>query len=148
MRAVWRTALITAGIAFAAGALGVYAGLDWFDASGERDHGSLDSVVHRELRLTADQDSQITSIEARFAARKAELEEHMTAATRELAAAVAEDKAYTDRVKRAVDQFHDAVGQLQHETILHVFEMRAVFTPQQQEKFDEIVRAELLKTTE
>ena len=148
MPPVWRAALITAGIAFAAGALGVYAGLGWFDASGERGHGTLDGVVHRELHLTADQDSQITSIEARFAARKAELEEQMTAATRELAAAVAEDKAYTDRVKRAVDRFHGAMGQLQHETILHVFEMRAVFTPQQQEKFDKIVRAELLKTAD
>lgn len=146
MRAVWRTAVMTACVAFAAGALGVYAGFAWFNESGVRSHGSLDGVVHRELHLTADQDSQITGIEARFAARKAELDEEMKSATRELAAAVAEGKAYTDGVERAVDRFHGAMGELQHETILHVFEMRAVLTPQQQGKFDEIVRAELLKS--
>jgi hypothetical protein len=40
------------------------------------------------------------------------------------------------------------MGELQRATIEHVFEMRAVLSPQQRRKFDEIVRTELLRATE
>jgi len=146
MPKVWRTAVLTAAIAFAAGALGVYTSLVLLADDLERGHTSLDAAVHHELDLSADQERQIDEIEVRFAASKASLEADMRAATREIAAAVSDDKAYTDRVRRAVDRFHMAMGELQHATILHVFEMRAALTPAQQSKFDEIVRRELLRS--
>jgi hypothetical protein len=41
-----------------------------------------------------------------------------------------------------------AMGELQHATIEHVFEMRAVLTPDQQQRFDDIVRTELLRASD
>lgn len=147
MPTIWRTTLITALIACAAGALGVYASLAFFADGGEREHTSLDEVVHRELGLSADQKRQIEEVEARFHARERSLEGEMRAATREIAAAVSEDKAQSPRVDRAVAHFHNAMGELQHETIVHIFEMRAVLTAHQQSRFDEIVRTELLRSS-
>ena len=50
-----------------------------------------------------------------------------------------------DSVEQAIDRFHDAMGQMQHDAIAHVFEMREVLNGEQQAEFDEIVRAELLR---
>jgi hypothetical protein len=143
---IWRTALLTAIIALAAGALGVYAGLVFFGGASHHEHSSLDEIVHREIHLSADQGRHISRIEANYAQRRLELETEMRSATREIAAAVAEDKSYSDRVERGVADFHEAMGKLQEETILHVFEMRAVLDAAQQAKFDEIVHAELLRS--
>ena len=146
MPRVWRTIIVTALIAFAAGVLGVYAGSVLFNE--RADHGSLDLAVHRELDLSAEQERQLEAIEARFAEQRHDCESDMRAATREIAAAMNEDKTYTPRVERAVNHFHAAMGRLQHATIQHVFEMRAVLTPAQQVRFDEIVRRELLNSDE
>lgn len=143
---IWRTALVTAIVALLAGVVGVYTGLALFGASSHQEHSSLDAIVHREIDLSADQDRQIGKIEASYTTRKLALEAEMRAATREIAAAVVEDKRYSDRVRSGIAAFHTAMGKLQEETILHVFEMRAVLTPAQQRKFDEIVRAELLRS--
>jgi hypothetical protein len=146
MPRVWRTILITAAVAFVSAALGVYVGLTLSSSAARR--ASLDDVMHRELGLSAEQDAAIEKIEARYARRKSALEAEMRAATRDIAAAVSEDASYTPRVQSAVDHFHTTMGELQRATIQHVFEMRAVLSPQQQRKFDEIVRTELLRATE
>lgn len=146
MSRVWRTILITALIAFVAGGLGVYGGLALLPRA--HAHASLDTVVHRELNLSAHQRRALEQIEARYAAHQAALERQMRAATREIATAVSEDKANTTRVQNAVDHFHMAMGELQHAAIEHVFEMRAVLTPGQQRRFDDIVRTQLLQASE
>lgn len=143
---IWRTALVVPIIALLAGMAGVYAGLALFGASPDHEYNSLDAIIHRELNLSAEQDSQISKIEASYAHRRFALEAEMRSATREIAAAVMDDKIYSDRVRRGIDAFHTAMGMLQEETILHVFEMRAILTSAQQAKFDEIVRAELLRS--
>jgi Spy/CpxP family protein refolding chaperone len=146
MPRIWRTLLLTTLVAFAAGALGVCAGLAFFPRPSA--HDSLDAVVHRELNLTSEQQRALETIETRYAAQKRALEDEMRAATGDIATAVSEDKANTPRVQAAVDRFHMAMGQLQHATIAHVFEMRAVLTPEQQRRFDEIVRRQLTPTSE
>jgi nickel and cobalt resistance protein CnrR len=146
MRRVWPTILVTAIVAFAAGALGVYIGLQLFtDRAG---NGSLDAAVHRELDLSVEQEVSLEAIEARFEQRRNALEAEMRAATREISDALDEEKSYTPRLERAVNRFHDAMGRLQHETILHVLEMRGVLSSEQQTEFDEIVRRELLSASE
>lgn len=145
---VWRTALITAAVAFAAGALGVYAGLSISGSNHGAEHSSLDAIVHRELDLSAEQNQRIEELEAAYADRKRHLEAEMRAATKDIAASIAEDKDYTDRVRAAIDRFHNAMGELQHETIMHVFKMRAVLTPAQQVDFDKIVHSELVDSTQ
>lgn len=146
MPGVWRTVLVVAATGLLSGALGVYAGLSFLGGQGGR--GSLDDVVHHELGLSPDQDRALGEIEERFAARKAVLEAEMRAATRAIAEAVSEEQAYTPQVEVEVERFHETMGELQRETMLHVFEMRAVLTPDQQVRFDDIVRAELLQAAD
>jgi len=146
MSRLWLTAAVIALVAALAGATGVYVGLNVF--ANNRTSGSLDDVMHRELHLDETQDQQLREIEARYAQRKSVLETEMRAATRQIAEAVSEDKSLTPRVELAVEQFHRAMGSLQHDTIVHVFEMRAVLTPVQQARFDELVRRELLKAVD
>lgn len=143
---IWRTVFATAIVALLAGAAGVYAGFALFGTSTHPAHNSLDAIVHRELNLSTDQDRQISKIEATYVDRKLVLEAEMRSATREIAAAVMDDKTYSDRVRRGIGAFHAAMGKLQEETILHVFEMRGALTPAQQSKFDVIVQAELLRS--
>ena len=148
MPKVWRTALFTALVACAAAAFGVYASLTFFAYGRGRGHAPLDAVMHRQLHLSTTQNHRIAEIETRYASRKSSLEAEMRTAAREIAAAVSDDKAYTPRVQQAIDHFHTATGELQQETILHVFEMRAVLSPSQQTLFDEIVRTELLHSAD
>ncbi len=143
---IWRKVFATAIVALLAGAAGVYAGFALFGTSTHPAHNSLDAIVHRELNLSTDQDRQISRIEATYADRKLVLEAEIRLATREIAAAVMDDKTYSDRVRSGIGAFHTAMGKLQEETILHVFEMRGALTPAQQSKFDVIVQAELLRS--
>ena len=64
----------------------------------------------------------------------------------ELASAIREEHGYGPRVTGAVERFHHAMGQLQTETIRHVFAMREVLTPEQKQVFDNTVVSAL--TTE
>lgn len=105
---------------------------------------SLHDRLHRTLELTAEQDRRLHVIEAAFAGEKQRLEAEMRAANRELAEAISAGKAYTPQVQAAVDHFHLAMGALQKATVEHVFEMRAILTPEQQIRFDAEVRAALL----
>ena len=66
-------------------------------------------------------------------AREAELR----AANAELARAIQARHEYSPQVQAAVERFHDAMGELQKETILHVLAMRTVLTPDQAVQFDQ-----------
>ena len=99
----------------------------------------LHELVHKELRLTADQKSRIAGLERDHAARWQALEAEMRAANAQLAQAYQEQHAYTPQVQAAIDRFHRAMSALQTETIVHVLAMRAVLTPQQTIQFDETV---------
>ena len=68
----------------------------------------------------------------------------MRAANAELAAAIREEHVYGPRVTAAVERFHHAMGALQTETLRHVFAMRAVLTPEQQARFDDVVAQALI----
>ena len=70
------------------------------------------------------------------APRRVELEARVQAANRELAAAISASDGDASVVQPAVDHFHDAMGELQKETILHVLAMRAILTPEQARQFD------------
>ena len=137
MSATWKSIVITALLAALASGAATWASATWIMR--ERQPPSLHSVVHDKLDLSADQDSRIEAIEARFAASRPALEAEVRAANRELAAAIASSDGDTAQVQAAVDHFHAAMGDLQKATITHVFEMRSVLTPAQAEVFDEAV---------
>ena len=87
---------------------------------------SLHEFVHEELKLNADQQTRLAALEQDFAVRRRAREAELRAANAELARAV----------QAAVERFHDAMGELQKETILHVLAMRAILTPEQARQFD------------
>ena len=131
-------------LALAAGALGAWCVIHYLAPA---DTGpSLHQMVHDELELSADQADAIAGIEARYQTRRRALESEMQAANARLAAAIDTDKAYTEEVQAAIEDFHAAMGALQRETIVFVLEMREVLTPEQQARFDATVTATLTQT--
>jgi len=131
-----RGLVITAVVAFAAGLAGVWLGMTGMHAYHHQARPGLHEVVHERLNLTSEQTAQIEAIEGDFATRRRAREIEMHAANAELAAAIREEHGYGPRVTAAVARFHHAMGELQSETIRHVFAMREVLTPEQQAIFD------------
>ena len=99
----------------------------------------LHELMHRKLRLTAEQERRIGGLERDFAVRRQALESEMRAANAELARGIGDEHAYSPAVQQAVDRFHHAMGELQKETILHVLAIRQVLTPEQAAIFDDTV---------
>lgn len=135
--------ILMALVAVVAGAAGA-----WGCASlmlRKQDNPGLHSIVHQELKLDAAQTAKIRDIEARFADQRRTLEAEVRNANRELAAAISASQGNSPAVQSAVDHFHVAMGNLQKATIAHVFEMRAVMTPEQAETFDARVVDTLLQ---
>lgn len=133
----WRSTLVTAILAAIVGAACAWGVLTW--TGRETSTPSLHQVVHDQLDLTPAQDRQLDEIEARFAVERTRLEVEILTANRELSDAIAQSRGDTPQVQAAVDHFHSAMGELQKATIAHVFEMRAVLTPEQAEVFDRAV---------
>ena len=103
---------------------------------------SLHDLIHKDLELSDAQEQRLAVIERKFAARKKELETRLRAANLALADAIETDKANSPAVQAAIDDFHEAMGELQKLTIEHVFEMREILDEEQAKAFDkEIVRA-------
>lgn len=128
--------LITALVALAAGLVGAFAANRLMQPTPTP---SVHDIVHRELDLTSVQDARIEALEARFAGRRAALEAELKQANRELAEAIVAEQGYGPRVTAAVDHFHRVMGQLQKETLEHMFRMRAVLNARQAARFDETV---------
>lgn len=125
-----------------AGAVGGWAGIQYGSTLGRSSPG-LDEIIHNELNLSPEQDQRIHELEAQFATHRAELEEKMRGANRDLAAALRTDRAYGPAAKSAIERFHTAEIALQEETIKHVLSMRTILTPEQMVRFDEAISAAL-----
>jgi hypothetical protein len=135
MKLSWQGLIVTAFVAFAAGLGGVWVGMHTFHQSTP----GLHDIVHERLDLTAEQLGRIETIEADFATRRQALELEMRAANADLAAAIRAEHGYGPGVTAAIERFHHAMGELQSETIRHVFAMREVLTQDQQAIFDATV---------
>lgn len=135
MKLSWPGLIATALVAFAAGLGGVWLGMHTF----QRSAPSLHDIVHERLDLTAEQTRRIEGIEAEFATRRQALELEMRAANADLAGAIRAEQGYGAGVIAATERFHSAMGELQSETIRHIFSMREVLTPDQQTVFDSTV---------
>lgn len=95
--------------------------------------------MHDDLGLDSVQAAKMEEIERAFAARKGELERELRADNARLAAAIQTEHGYGPAVSAAVDHSHRAMGELQKETLEHIFAMRAVLKPGQAAKFDAAV---------
>lgn len=125
-------------VAFAAGIGGVFLGRLAVDAP-RASETELHALLHDELALSADQKVRIDRIEAEFAGRREARELEMRAANIRLAQAIAAEHGYGPGVTKAIDDTHGIMGELQKETLQHLFAMRGVLNPDQAAMFDKSV---------
>lgn len=108
----------------------------------------LHAILHDKLELDAAQRAQIEGLEQQFAVRKLALEQQMRSDNARLAEAITAEHGYGPGVQAAVDRSHEVMGELQKETLQHVFRLRSVLRPDQARKFDEAAVKALTAPTE
>lgn len=108
-------------------------------------HGGaeLHALIHGELDLDSAQERKLSALERQFAVRREALEDRLRRSNVLLGEAIAAEHEYGPRVSAAVDETHDAMGDLQKATLEHVFAMRAILRPDQQSRFDAVVSKSL-----
>ncbi|WP_447752589.1 periplasmic heavy metal sensor [Sphingopyxis fribergensis] len=133
-----RRLLIVGLIAFLAALTGVFVGRAFVDAP-RANETELHALLHRELKLSPAQEQKLRPIEARFAAQREALELEMRAANIRLAQAIEAEHGYGPQVTKAIDETHEIMGDLQKETLQHLFAMRGVLDREQAAMFDKVV---------
>ena len=102
-------------------------------------HSGLHDLLHEQLDLDSQQRDRVEQLEAQFAVRRRALELELRAENARLAAAIQSERGYGPRVTAEVDRSHRIMGDLQKETLVHIFAMRSVLRPDQAERFDRAV---------
>ncbi len=133
-----RRLLLFGLVAFVAALAGVLAGRLVVEAP-RASETELHGLLHRELKLSPAQQVKLDKIEAKFATRRDALELDMRAANIRLAQAIEAEHGYGPRVTEAIDETHRVMGELQKETLQHLFAMRVVLDPEQAAMFDKSV---------
>lgn len=133
-----RRLLLIGLVAFLAALAGVVAGRLVADAP-RASETELHALQHGELNLSPAQKARIDRIEAQFAVRRTALELEMRASNVRLAAAIEAEHGYGPRVTAAIDHIHMVMGELQKETLKHLFAMRGVLDADQAALFDKVV---------
>ncbi|MBQ1498009.1 MAG: periplasmic heavy metal sensor [Sphingomonas sp.] len=133
-----RLAAIVAAIAFLAAVAGVWVGRTLIPAQGHQG-SELHEVLHHQLTLDDGQKARLALLEQSFAVRRQALELEMKSDNARLAEAIAAEHGIGPRVTAAVDASHRAMGELQKETLAHIFAMREILRPDQQAVFDRAV---------
>lgn len=133
-----RLFLLIALVAFLAAIAGVWLGRHFFPqhaAAGVELH----DVLHGKLDLDERQKREIDLLEKRFAVRRQALELELRADNARLADAIEAEHGNGPQVAAAVDRSHQAMGDLQKETLGHIFAMRQILRPDQAKTFDQAV---------
>ena len=130
--------ILIALIAFAAGLAGIFAGRAILSTP-EQSETEVHALLHGRLDLSADQQRRIDVMEARFAVRRRGHEQQMRASNARLAAAIEVEHGYGPRVTAAIHDTHNIMGDIQSETLRHLFEMRSVLNAEQAAEFDRTV---------
>jgi len=133
-----RRLLLIGIVAFIAALAGVLIGRVVADAP-RASETELHALLHGELDLSADQKLKIDRIETQFEVRREALELEMRAANIRLADAIEAEHGYGPQVTQAIDQTHMVMGELQKETLKHLFAMRGVLNREQATMFDKSV---------
>lgn len=133
-----RRALLVAVIAFAAAIAGVWVGQVML-VSKPAAGSALHDLIHDRLKLDNAQHAKLDALEGQFAVRRKALELEIRADNAKLAAAIEAEHGYGPQVSAAIVQSHMAMGELQKQTLVHVFAMRGILRPDQAAKFDAAV---------
>lgn len=134
MMGVRRFAMV-AVVAFVAAIGGVFAGRALVTRLSPPET-ELHAILHEELDLDSAQQARIEVFEQQFAVRKRALELEMRSDNARLAGAIMAEHGYGPEVTAAVDRSHRVMGELQKETLQHIFRLRGVLRPDQARKFD------------
>lgn len=124
-------------LAFLAALGGVFAGRQFFPPQHPRNE--LHDLIHEELKLDAGQHARLDELERRFALRRRALELELRADNARLADAIQSEHGNGPAVAAAVERSHHVMGELQKETLAHLFAMRQLLRPDQAAKFDSAV---------
>lgn len=130
-----RRTLLVAIIAFVAAIAGVWVGRVAL-APKPVAESELHALMHDQLDLDAAQHAKLDALEAQFAIRRQALELEMRSDNAKLAAAIEAEHGYGPQVSAAIDQSHQVMGEMQKQTLEHVFAMRGLLRPDQAAKFD------------
>ena len=133
-----RWLLLIAVVAFLASLCGVLAARHVFVAE-RPSETEVPRLQHEQLKLSPEQHSKIEALEKQHAIRKRAMELEMRAANARLAAAIEAEHGYGTQVTAAVDHIHHVMGEMQKETLQHLFAMRGALTPEQARTFDATV---------
>lgn len=136
--AVARNMAIIGLVAFVAALAGVVVGRMLVDAP-KQSETELHALLHRELRLSDAQEKRLHAIETRFSGRREALELEMRTLNIRLARAIEAEHGYGPRVTKAIDETHGVMGELQKETLQHLFAMRSTLDAEQAAIFDRVV---------
>ena len=117
---------------------GVFAGRYFFPAP-QPAGVELHVLLHDGLDLDDRQRARLDVLEQRFAVRRRALELELRADNARLADAIEAEHGNGPQVAAAVDRSHAAMGELQKETLAHVFAMRQILRPDQAKTFDRAV---------
>lgn len=133
-----RWLLLIAVVAFLASLCGVLAARHVF-VTERPSETEVHKLLHEKLKLSPEQHSKIEALEKQHAIRKRAMELEMRAANARLAAAIEAEHGYGTQVTAAVDHIHHVMGEMQKETLQHLFAMRGALTPEQARTFDATV---------
>jgi nickel and cobalt resistance protein CnrR len=125
-------------LAFLAAFAGTFVHRTWFGPTAPRE-SELHHLLHSQLDLDAAQrEFTLDRRQPGFLRREA-FARQLSASNRRLAQAIATEQANGPAVAAAVDQSHTVMGDLQKETLAHIFAMRQVLRPDQAAKFDRVI---------
>jgi hypothetical protein len=106
---------------------------------------AVDELTQRGLvGLSQIQKNQINAIESRYARKRSKLRGRIAWANSELADALADEMSLGPKVETSIEHLKSVVGELQHETVAYVLELRATLSEPQRTIFDEKVVAALM----
>ena len=133
-----RRTFIIAVIAFAAAIGGVIIGRAVVGKPLQTNN-EMHRLLHEKLKLSEAQQAQIEVLEKAFALRQQALELEMRSDNAKLAGAIESEHGYGPLVSATIDHSHMVMGQLQKETLEHMFAMRSVLQPDQAAQFDRVI---------
>jgi nickel and cobalt resistance protein CnrR len=106
---------------------------------------AVDELTKRGLvGLSQSQKDQINEIESRYARKRSKLRGRIAWADSDLADALAEEMSLGPKVENSIEHLKTLVGELQHETVAYVLELRGTLTEPQRAIFDEKVVSALM----
>lgn len=99
----------------------------------------MHDYLHEQLDIDSALRSDLAPIEKRYNETRVRLEGRIQEANEELAVALANAETLTPAVQQAIDDIHEAMGELQRATVEHLLELRAALPAGQDAELRELI---------